>query len=110
MHKHNGNRGKRFKDKIPVAHRIKRVGRGPRESQEFGRVRAVNGKRASRQGRGAQRTFIERKQYPLKTLFVSFQHFHVSQQMMRQKHGLRALKMCVPGDGYSAKSLGDLRE
>ena len=61
---------------------------------------AVQRQRGARQRAAAQRAHVHAHEAIEQPLVIALEHFHVSQQMMREINRLRALQMRVAGDEH----------
>ena len=69
---------------------------------------AVDGERGPRQGRHAERAFVQPFAGIHKAPPVTAQHFHIGEQIMAQGHRLSTLKMGEAGHDGRGLSLGAL--
>ena len=98
MHREQRRRRAEFHDKIAVAYRVHRILSQARKAEQVRHQGAIQ-----RQGRTGQRAAAERADVGAgitvqEPALVAFQHFDISQQMMRQINRLGALQMGVAGD------------
>ncbi len=97
MGRGNGGSTQCFQSEISVRHAVEGIAGWPVKAQRFGGLFPVDGERGSRQCGGAQRTFVEPLACVGEPPPVAGQHFHVSQAVMAEGHGLRGLQMGETG-------------
>src|SRR5579864_9048061 len=109
---HLGERRRRNKihHEVAIRHRVYTVGGYRLETQRTRDQPPINRKRARRESartkrhhRGACRSLLE-------SLAVAAEHLDVGEQMMRQRHRLRALEMRITGNDRAKVPLRDLDE
>ncbi len=95
MNLDQGAGGYEFHCKIPVPDRIHTVGRNGRKVQFPGHEIAIYRETGPCQGRCPQRHYIYPFQAVGKPFSVTAEHLVIGQHVVRDEHGLRALKMRI---------------
>ena len=93
MHRADGRARQHFQHEITIRDAIERIGGGPVEAQRPGGLLAVDGEGGPRQGRSAQRAFIEAFAGVGEAAAVAAQHLRISQQVVAEGDGLGRLQM-----------------
>ena len=93
VHRHDRARRQRLEDEVAIGDRIERVRRRPVEAQRLGRHVAIDRIGRARQRRRPERALVEPPARVAQPAAVASQHLHIGQQMMAERHRLRALQM-----------------
>ena len=93
----NSGSRKRLQHEVAVGHRIERVRRRPREAELLRGHVAIERERCAGKRPRAERRFIEPRARIGKAAAVTRRHFHIGQQMVTERHRLRALQMRKSG-------------
>src|SRR5262249_46831427 len=98
MHAQDGTSGEEFDEKITIRYRVEAVLTDARKAQEFGDMVSVNGQGSTSQGSCTKRQHVDALTALLQPFLVTAAHVIISEQVMGEKHGLRALEMGIPRD------------
>src|ERR1043166_7558217 len=104
MHREQCGVRAEFHGEVTVAHAVHRILRELRftfrinEAEKSRDEFAIEWQRGTGNGSAAKRAHIHTLKTTDETLAIALQHFHVSEQVMREVHRLRALKVRVAGN------------
>ena len=101
MHGEDRAGRQRFEDEIAVGHGVERIGRRPVEAERLGRHLAIDRIGRAGERRRAERGFVEPLARIGEPAAVAPEHFDIGEEVMAERHRLRALQMRETGhDGF----------
>lgn len=107
MHHADGRRRLEIQQEIAIGDRVHAVCRDLRETELLSHVLPVDGVRHARKRTAPERQHVGSLVCLAKALAIAVEHLEVSEHVVSEEHGLRALQMCIPRHHNVEVGFGD---